>query len=117
MSQPIFGGCALTQHPSVPRQGQQRRAAFNLILGPRCRRRLPRHVLRRINAATLQRYDVIDHVSRAGAGRLAGCRARVLMLESAPDSGIALDSASGVPLAIGAAYGRRTDVAALRRTT
>jgi hypothetical protein len=57
------------------------------------------HVARIIGAATFERKDVVDDVTRAGTGCGLGRRAGVAGLEGAPSCGAAADVAAGAPLA------------------
>lgn len=52
-----------------------------------------------IGTTMLERLDVVNHVPRAGAGIIAGGRARMLPLESGSGGGTALYPASGRPFA------------------
>jgi len=61
--------------------------------------RLPLHFARIIGAATFERKDVVDDVTRAGTGCGLGRRAGVAGLEGAPSCGAAADVAAGAPLA------------------
>ena len=54
---------------------------LDLILRLRRRRRLPLHVARRIRATALQGLHMVDHVTRARAGSLAGGWAGMRLLE------------------------------------
>src|SRR5580700_10676475 len=59
---------------------------------------LPLHVLRRIGTATLQRNDVINHVSRTVFGRQTRCGTRMRLLEGMARARIVANPAARRPL-------------------
>ena len=62
----------------------QRGRLFGLVLCLSRRLGLPLHVVRRIRAATLQRYYVIDHVALTWPRCFSGRRARVDLFKVVP---------------------------------
>jgi hypothetical protein len=85
---------------------------LDLVLRLGCCNRLPLHVGRLVDAAALQRDDMVSDVTEAGTGHPASRRAGILLLKFAPGSGVPCDASVSISRARGALLGNGPGVAA-----